>query len=352
MAAVPGRSPADGRGSDYAELSRLVRAAGLLGRRTGLYRSRIVLNVGLFAVGWTVFALLGPSWWQLVVAAFLAVVFVQVGFLGHDAGHRQVFTSKRHNDRLGMLCANLLIGLSYSWWIDKHNRHHAHPNDVDRDPDIDGGGIVFTAAQARARRSRFGCWLARHQAGLFFPMLLLEGLALHIASISALRARPADNTRRVEVVLLGAHIGGYLAAVFVVLPAAQAVAFIAVQQGLFGLYLGCCFAPTHKGMPLMGPGDKLDFLRRQVLTSRNVRGGPWIDLAMGGLNYQIEHHLFPSMPSHSLRRAQPLIRDFCLERGLPYLESTLTCSYTQVLRYLHDVGAQARPRGPLHEKNA
>jgi fatty acid desaturase len=349
--AVPGRSSAVvSRGSDYAQLSRLVRAAGLLGRCPAYYRARIALNVALLAVGWTVFALLGPSWWQLLIAAFLAVMFVQVGFLGHDAGHRQVFRSGRHNDLLGLLCADLLIGLSYSWWIDKHNRHHAHPNHVDRDPDIDGGGVAFTAAQARARRSSVGRWLARHQAALFFPMLLLEGLALHIASVRALRARPADRTRRVESVLLGAHVGGYLAAVFLVLPAAQAVAFIAVQQGLFGLYLGCCFAPTHKGMPLLGAGAQLDFLRRQVLTSRNIRGGRCIDLAMGGLNYQIEHHLFPSMPSPTLRRAQPLVRAFCMRHDLPYLESTLTCSYTQVLRYLHDVGANAHPRGPIHEE--
>jgi fatty acid desaturase len=250
--AVPGRSSAVvGRGSDYAELSRPVRATGLLARCPGFYRARIALTVGLLAMGWTAFALLGPSWWQLVVAAFLAVMFVQVGFLGHDAGHRQVFRSGRHNDLLGMLCADLLIGLSYSWWIDKHNRHHAHPNDVDRDPDIDGGGVVFTAAQARARRSGFGRWLARHQAALFFPMLLLEGLALHIASIRALCARPADRIRRIESVLLGVHVGGYLAALFLVLPVAQAVAFIAVQQGLFGIYLGCSFAPAHKGMLLL-----------------------------------------------------------------------------------------------------
>jgi Fatty acid desaturase len=152
--AVPGRSSAGvGRGSGYAELARLVRAAGLLGRCPAYYRARIALNVGLLAVGWTVFALLGSSWWHLVIAAFLAVMFVQVGFLSHDAGHRQVFRSGRHNDLLGLLCANLLIGLSYSWWIDKHNRHHAHPNDVGCDPDINGGGVAFTAASQHPRRT-------------------------------------------------------------------------------------------------------------------------------------------------------------------------------------------------------
>ena len=188
-----------------------------------------------------------------------------------------MFRSGRHNDLLGLLCANLLIGLSYSWWIDKHNRHHAHPNHVDHDPDIDGGGVAFTAAQARARRSGFGRWFARHQAALFFPMLLLEGLALHVAGIRALRARRADRTRRVEAVLLGAHVGGYLAACSWSSPGAQAVAFVAVQQGLFGVYLGCPSPPTTRACPCSGPGDRLDFLRRQVLTSRNIRGGRSID---------------------------------------------------------------------------
>jgi hypothetical protein len=57
--------------------------------------------------------------------------------------------------------------------------------------------------------------------------------------------------------------------------------------------MGSSFAPNHIGMPLVSPKLKLDFLRRQVLMSRNISGGPPISVFMGGLNYQIEHHLFP-----------------------------------------------------------
>jgi fatty acid desaturase len=110
-------------------------------------------------------------------------------------------------------------------------------------------------------------------------------------------------------------------------------------QGLFGLYLGCCFAPNHKGMPVLED----DYLRRQVLTSRNVRGGRLVDFALGGLNYQIEHHLFPSMPRPSLRRAQPLVRAFCAERGLAYSESSVFGSFVEALRHLHAAGAPLRP---------
>jgi len=99
------------------------------------------------------------------------------------------------------------------------------------------------------------------------------------------------------------------------------------------VYLGCAFAPNHKGMPVLGEQDSLDFLRRQVLTSRNVRGGPLVESLLGGLNYQIEHHLFPSMPRPSLRRCRLVVRAFCAQQGLPYCEKSLAGSYGDILRY-------------------
>ena len=95
-------------------------------------------------------------------------------------------------------------------------------------------------------------------------------------------------------------------------------------------------------MPILDAEQAADFLRRQVLTSRNIRGGPFIDVALGGLNYQIEHHLFPSMPRANLRRAQPVVRQFCAERGIPYLECSAPASYAAAVRHLHAVGAELR----------
>jgi len=334
-------SPGPRRGSEYAELSRQVKEAGLLERRPVYYAWKIAVTIALLAAGWAAFAVLGNSWWQLGVAAFLAVVFTQIGFLGHDAGHRQVFVSRRASYVAGILLGNLSIGLSYGWWVDKHNRHHAHPNQEDADPDIAIGALAFTAAQARASRGLHGLVL-RYQAYLFFPLLLAEALSLHAASVRALTRR--DGRRRFwERALFSAHVVGYLAAVFLLLSPVRAVLFIIVQQGLFGLYLGCSFAPNHKGMPILAAADRSDFLRRQVLTSRNVRGGWLTDFALGGLNYQIEHHLFPSMPRPNLRRSQALIEAFCQQRGVPYCQSSLAGSYAQALRHLRAIGRQARP---------
>ena len=119
---------------------------------------------------------------------------------------------------------------------------------------------------------------------------------------------------------------------------AQAAVFILVQQGLFGLYLGCSFAPNHKGMPILNKNDDTDFLRRQVLTARNVHGGRILDLALGGLNYQIEHHLFPHMPRPALRHARPIVRAHCHNHDIPYAETNLLDSYHQAIHHLNTVG--------------
>jgi fatty acid desaturase len=327
------------RGTAYAQLSRQVKQAGLLDRRPWYYVRKITVTALLLAAGWAAFVLVGNSWWQLAVAAFMAVMFTQVGFLGHDAGHRQLFRSRRANYVTGILHGNLGIGLSYGWWVSKHNRHHAHPNQEGADPDIMLGALAFAASQARGRRG-LGRMLVRSQAYLFFPMLLLEAFSLHVASIRALTSR-ASCRRPWETGLLALHVAGYLTVVFLVLSPVKAVVFILVQQGLFGLYLGASFAPNHKGMAIMGAADRVSFLDRQVLTSRNVRGGWLTDLSLGGLNYQIEHHLFPSMPRPNLRHSQGLIREFCLQRGLPYAETSLGRSYVQALSYLNTVAAGA-----------
>ena len=324
------------RGSDFAELCRLIRREGLLDRRPRYYAVKIAVLVVLLAVGWAAFFAIGDSWWQLAVAVYLSVIFGQVGFVAHEAGHRQIFRSRRANDIVGLGGGNLLIGLSYGWWISKHNRHHSHPNQLGKDPDISIAVIAFTPEQARERRGLLRA-MARYQAYLLFPLLLLEAVSVHVISVRAVLLGPVRR-RWLEGSLLLAHGALYLTAVLLVLPPLRALAFIAVQQGLLGLYMGSAFAPNHKGMLVLSEHEKLDFFRRQVLTSRNVSGGPVVETLLGGLNYQIEHHLFPAMPRPCLRRCRTLVRAFCTQTGVFYSEKGLLGSYGDVLRTLHAAG--------------
>ncbi len=320
--------------SDYGQVLAAVQRARLLDRSWWAYLPRVLVVGAMIAVGLTAFLMLGQSWWQIGVAAWFAIVFAQLGFLGHDAGHQQVFRSRRWNDRLGILISNVGVGLSYGWWIDKHNAHHRHPNQIGRDPDVARNVFAWTDSQANSQRGPLR-FIARHQAAFFFPLLLLEAWNLHVGSVLALIARP--RRRVLELSLLAVHVAGCLLLLLLVLSPVQVLVFIAVQQSLFGLYLGSSFAPNHKGMLVLEGEVDLDFLRSQVLTSRNIAGGRMTSAMYGGLNHQIEHHLFPSMPSRNLRRCRLLVKQFCAERDVEYCETSVVGSYAQALRYLRSV---------------
>jgi fatty acid desaturase len=316
-------APDESGGSDFAPLLREIRDRGLLRRRRGYYTWSILSNLTMLTAVWVALFALGDTWWSVLLAVPAALLFARTGFLGHDAGHAQIARTRRSNRLLGLLHGNLMLGMSYGWWTDKHNKHHANPNHVDKDPDVQAGALVWTSDQATGVGNRAMQWLARHQAKLFFPMLLLEGLSLKVDGFRGLPDR-SRRDRIVEGPLLVLHVVGYLALVFAALPVGKAVVFIAIHQALFGLHLGMAFAPNHKGMPMPGPGERWGHLRRQVLTSRNIRGGYVTDWMLGGLNYQVEHHLFPNMPRPYLRQAQPVE------------------SYVVALRYLHSVGERLR----------
>ena len=334
---MPTRSVRERQVSDFTELARRVQDAGLLRRRTSYYIAKMTLLAALHVAGAWLFVAIGTSWWQLLLAVGLGILFTQTAFLGHDAAHRQIFTSGRANEWTALVIADLFVGLSNGWWVRKHTRHHANPNKIDKDPDIASGALVFIAEEATPRRG-FARWFVRRQGWLFFPLITLEGLALHITAFTTVFGREPVKYRAVEIVFLLVRVGGYLTAVFWLLPFGMAMAFVGIQMAVFGFYMGACFAPNHKGMPIVPPDVKIDFLRRQTLMSRNIRGGVFTDVAMGGLNYQIEHHLFPNMPRPHLRKVQPMVREYCAERGVAYTETSLLESYRIVVRFLNRVG--------------
>ncbi|WP_067802711.1 fatty acid desaturase family protein [Actinomadura formosensis] len=333
-------APPRSSGSEFTVLARRVRESGLLERRRGYYARAIGLNLAATAAVWGAVAWAGDGWWTVLLGVPLAVVAARTAFLGHDAGHRQIARSARANRWLGLLLGNLLLGMGHGWWSDKHNRHHANPNLVGKDPDVGEGVLAWTREQAGRKRG-VARWVARHQAVLFFPLLTLEGVNLKVGSLVFLRGRPGRD-RLVEGGLLLAHAVGYLTLAFTLLPAGKAVALIVVQHALFGVHLGAVFAPNHKGMAMPGPGERWGHLRRQVLTSRNVRGGVVTDWLMGGLNYQIEHHLFPGIPRCGLRRVRPLVMEHCAAVGVPYTETGLFASYRQALGHMRAVGGSSR----------
>ena len=324
----------------FTELAQAIRRKGLQSRRPGFYLMIFAVLVLALAGSATGMILLKDSWLQLLLAGALGVIFTQFAFLGHEASHRQIFQSGQANDRAGQVLA-ALVGLSHGWWMNKHSRHHANPNKIGKDPDIESDTVAFLDESAATRRG-VRAWFTRRQGYLFFPLLLLEGLNLHVKAITSLSSRSPVKGRWIEVGMLTARFIIFFGLVFWLLPFGMAWAFIGVELAVFGLYMGATFAPNHKGMPIVPADIKLDFLSKQVRTSRNITGGWWATILMGGLNYQIEHHLFPSMPRPHLRAARALVREHCRSNDIPYVEASLLSSYRTVISYLNRVGLAAR----------
>ena len=313
---------------------------GFLERQYAAYAVKISIAFALLIVSVALLVVFDSLWVQMANAALMAGTFSQFAFLGHDSGHRQVFRSVKRNDTLMMLAA-LLTGLAPSWWQEKHIKHHVSPNQIGHDGDIEISVFAFTRGQALESRgvARF---FIRHQAFWFYPVLMLTSYSLLFAGIVFL-ARPTGVKYPVlEPIVVATVVSANLALVFTFLPFWHGVIFIVVHRALTGLHLGSVFAPNDKGMPILAPDTELDHLRQQVLTSRNVLPNPVVDCMYGGLNYQIEHHLFPSMPRNRLKDARPLVRAFCADQGVLYHETGFWRSNGEMLNHLHAVSALLR----------
>ena len=344
-------SPPPARGSaphsptnQYAELKHLIKQRGLLDQQPTYYAAKFSFTLALLVSSLALLLVLDNPWLQLLNAAYLAFVFVQIGLLAHDCGHRQFsLRTSWKNDWLTIVLGNLLIGISRQWWIDKHNEHHGHPNQLDVDPDIEIPLLAFEEEQALSRRG-IARFVVKYQAILIIPLSLLQALSLHRRSIQFLIEKKAKSTLA-ESLALGAHFALYFGLVFSMLEPLEGLLFIAVHRGLFGMYMVSIFAPNHKAMPVLERESQLDFLHRQVLTSRNVMAHPVTDFWYGGLNYQIEHHLFPRLPRNKLGEVQPIVKDFCREHSIAYHETSVLQSYREILQHLHEVGAPLREAG-------
>ncbi|RAN71313.1 acyl-CoA desaturase [Bacillus sp. SRB_336] len=324
----------------YSTLLKTVRAAGLMRRRRTFYVSLfIVLLLALGAAG-TGFVLLGRTWFQLLIAAVLGILFTQFAFLAHEAAHHQIFASGRVNDWSARILGPLLVGMSYAMWMKKHTAHHQNPNTKGQDPDIHTGVMAFHEEGA-ATKHGVAALFTRHQGTLLFPVILFLGFGLVLDSLKTLLGRRGVRYRYVEIGLLSLRFGAMLTVLLMMLPWGMALAFVGVQMAVFGFYMGASFAPSHKGMPVLEAGARVDFLTRQVVTGRNIRGGFFMDTLLGGLNRQVEHHLFPDMARPELRRSSEMVREACARNGIELTETSLMESYAIVVSYLNRVGLSA-----------
>lgn len=330
--------------SQYTELLARVRDAGLLKKTPWFYINRLIIITSVSAALWVSLYFVSQTtsfstlWLAIPLMILQGIMAAQYGFIAHETAHRQVFHSNKSNDRVGRILANLFAGLSYGFWLKKHNRHHAKPNQIGADPDIAIRVLSFTTESLEEKKG-FEKFLSKNQGWLFPFFLTLTAFDLLMDSLTSVLSKD----KKIE------HKAWEFAMMVVrqSIPLVFAVVFFGfiygpilwlVFQMAFGLFMGGAFAPNHKGMPMIGRNDKIDFFQRQVLTSRNIKSTWLTDNLMGGLNFQVEHHLFPSMPRPHLTKAHKMVLEYCEEKQIPFKETGLFESYGIVIKYLNKVG--------------
>lgn len=295
-----------------------------------------------------------PAWIVLFAGygAATGIVSGWIGHLGHDVGHAQAPKGNRQlRHAFQLIVGPVGLGFSALWWINKHVLHHNNPNVEGKDQDLNVP-IPLTTGQAYKRGLTASSFRVKNARWIFPLLLPFQALVARISSIKYLfLLREKRGERILETGGIVIHICLYLLLLSLIGEKAGwacAIIFLLFHQGTHGFYNSLVFATNHKGMPVQTEGHTLDWATLQVITSRNVKVSlpgqkferitdELITWLYGGLNYQIEHHLFPTMPRANLRKARPLVIRFCLENRIDYYETGIIRSYKEVLKNFETV---------------
>ena len=335
-----------GNTTNFSQVLNLVREAGYLKKKPSFYIIRLVVISVIASALWTGAGFLAwaatiNGWWMVLafaIVALLGVMSAQYGFIAHEAAHRQIFRNNKLNDWTGLILANLFAGLSYGFWLKKHNKHHQRPNQIGEDPDIAIRVLSFTT-ESKMSKKGIERWFSDRQGYLFPLLLLFTGFDLLLDSVAGMgRKDRSIGIRVLEFSLMLIRQFAPYVVLAIMFGPFWAMAMWFVMMMSFGFFMGAAFAPNHKGMPLVEKDSSLDFFSRQVLTSRNIKGSWLKDNLMGGLNYQVEHHLFPSMARPYLRKAHSIVAEYCRQNDVTLVEMNLLSSYKVIMQHLNKVG--------------
>ena len=282
------------------------------------------------------------GWIAWLVALPIAIVLsTSIAMLGHEGSHRSFSVSPTRNALLVYLVFPLFCGLSSLYWRHKHDReHHAHPNVEAVDPDIRPFPFVSSrrdheACGAKAR------WFQRNcQHWLFWPMSVLLTTGMRRSSILHLYRYRSKRERAwcIEVACVLAHYAGALVIPCLVWGPLVGLALYGLLWGGVGVCLTLVFAPAHMGLPIVR--EKNHDWQHQLATTRNLELPRWVSFFFIGLDYQVEHHLFPKIPHQHLPRAARITAAWCRRHGVLYQSQPYLVALADARRFIRDAWAR------------
>ncbi len=323
---------------DYLALREQLEKRGLLNKTPWYYAIIISLLTTFFATSWIVFYLVQNTFIRTIIVLILGFLCVHIGFIAHDAGHKAITDKQSINSIIGHITMTFINGISWSYWSDHHNTHHKDPNHPE-DPDANYLITAFDEDQIK-KKNRLTRFFVKHQSIFFVPMHLLTTFSMTINSIihSIKKKRATTIT---EITLLMLHFAFWIALPGFFIGFWNAAMFYTIASFLRSLYFAMVFVPNHVGMPMIKPDAKLSFIEKQTITARNITPSWLKDFIFGGLNYQIEHHLFPNMPRKNLGKSREIVKKFCMNTKLKYEEVGFLKCYKDIFSHVHKISKLA-----------
>jgi len=322
----------------YLELKEEVTNAGILKRSYGFYVFMVLLSLTGLLVSIHYILVLPVGLKLAAFSALLGFFAIQFGGLFHDAGHRAIFKTTENNDFIGHFLS-FVMAIPFSNWKTNHNAHHANPNTDDEDPDLIRPLISFNEKKYKAQKG-IAKFLAKYQVYTYYPIGVLTLIFFQVSNVFYL-PKVYKKVPWWETAAFLTALFIWLVAPYLLFPAAKAFFVQIFAYGTAGFYMSNIFAPNHKGMPQFAKHTKLSFIEHQIVTTRNVNPSFLNDYFYMGLNYQIEHHLFPNCPRNKLKLITPYVKKICKKMNLEFTSVGVLESNRIILSQLKAVVASS-----------
>lgn len=319
------------------------------------YAFKVASNAALLAAAVAAIVVLNGMSGAVTGGVLLALFWQQCGWLAHDFLHHQVFTNRLYNNIAGLGIGNIWQGFSTSWWKMKHNHHHAAPNVVHTqaggDPDILTMPLLLWSEKIIEGDSKelkdLPRFMVRHQKFFYLPLLAAARLSWLLQSL-LFQLEPVHQfvgglpMKIAEILTIVVH---YVAVIYITLlleTAASRVVFLLICQSLGGLFIAVVFTVGHNAMDIFTSEEmkNTDFVRLQVRSTRDITPTVFNMWFSGGLAYQVEHHIWPTLPRHSLPLASKILKRFCSKYNIRYTVDGLIKGNLAVCKVLSDVGKE------------
>ncbi|KAJ9171454.1 hypothetical protein P3X46_014821 [Hevea brasiliensis] len=292
-------------------------------------------------------------WAHMGSAVFLGILWIQSAYVGHDSGHYQVMLSPRFNKLAQLLSGNCLTGISIAWWKWTHNAHHLACNSLDYDPDLQHIPVLAVSSHLfNSIRSYFygrkmifdplARFLVSYQHLTFYPVMCVARVNLYLQTFLLLFSTRKVPDRALNIMGILVFWTWFPLLVSCLPDWPERVMFVLTSFAVTSLqHVQFCLNHFSANVYL-GPPNGNDWFEKQTSGTLDISCSSWMDWMYGGLQFQLEHHLFPRLPRCQLRRVSPLVRDLCKKHNLPYRSLSFWEANISTIRTLRTAALQAR----------